>query len=47
MSTTRYKMIRVSEETHNLLSRFGTFQDSYESIIRKLVSEQKTTEVEK
>jgi predicted CopG family antitoxin len=41
------KTIRISEETYQELANKGTLEDSFDSVIRKLISEQKTTEVKK
>ena len=36
--TTIYKTIKVSEETYSSLSKLGTLEDSFDAVIRKLLS---------
>lgn len=35
--STKYKMLRVSKETHELLATQGNLSDSFDSVINKLI----------
>lgn len=37
-----YKTIRISAETHDLLAREGDLRDSFDTVIKKLISKQKS-----
>ena len=36
--TTIYKTIKISEETYSCLSKLGTLEDTFDAVIRKLLS---------
>jgi predicted CopG family antitoxin len=37
------KTIRISQETYEILSKHGNLQDSFDSVIRKLIDKQKVS----
>lgn len=44
MSNNQYKTIRITKETHNLLASKGTLHDSYDTVIQKLIKNQRVQE---
>jgi predicted CopG family antitoxin len=41
-----YKTIRISIETHDLLARQGDLKDSFDTVIKKLLLNEKEEEVQ-
>lgn len=37
----KYKTLKVTNETYNQLSQLGTLQDSFDTVIKKLITRQK------